>query len=234
MKIGVLGTGVVGQTLAGKLHELGHDVMMGSRDAEKALARTLPGQPGSSSLSEWRRAHPAVRLSSFAEAASHGTMIVNATSGAVSLDALRMAGAENLDGKVLLDVSNPLDFSHGMPPSLSLCNTDSAGEQIQRAFPRARVVKALNTVTAALMVNPSLLGGGDHTLFICGNDAGAKAEVTALLRDGFGWRDVMDLGDIGSARGMEMYLPIWLRMWGAIGTGIFNVRVVRTEGGARK
>ena len=147
----------------------------------------------------------------------HGEMVINATNGTGSLNALRLAGEQNLDGKILLDASNPLDFSQGMPPTLAVCNTDSTGEQIQRAFPKVKVVKGLNTVTALLMVNPALVNNGDHTLFVCGNDAEAKAQVTAWLREWFGWRDVLDLGDITSARGAEMYLPLWLRLWGASG-----------------
>ena len=138
-----------------------------------------------------------------------------------------MAGATNLNGKVLLDIANPLDASKGMPPSLSVSNTDSLGEQIQRTFPNLKVVKTLNTVTAFLMVNPGLVANADHTMFVCGNDVAAKAQVTAWLKEWFGWKDVLDLGDITSARGTEMYLPIWLRMWGALGTGMFNVKVVR-------
>lgn len=227
MKIGVLGTGVVGQTLGGKLAELGHAVVIGTRDVAETRARNAPDAYGRPPLATWQQAHPAVQVASFADTAAHGAVVINATGGAVSLDALRLAGETNLQGKILIDASNPLDFSHGMPPSLTVCNTDSTGEQIQRVFPGVKVVKALNTVTASLMVDPRQVNGGEHTLFICGNDAAAKAQVTGWLREWFGWRDVMDLGDITSARGMEMYLPLWLRMWGALGTGMFNVKVVK-------
>lgn len=227
MKIGILGTGMVGQTLAAKLEELGHDVMIGTRNVSETLGRNEPNPFGLPPFSEWRKAHPRVQLGEFAEAASHGEFLINATNGGGSLNALHLAGEANLNGKILLDASNPLDFSQGMPPTLLVCNTDSTGEQIQRAFPQVKVVKGLNTVTAYLMVNPGLVNGGDHTLFICGNDAEAKAQVTARLKEWFGWQDVLDLGDITGARGMEMYLPIWLRMWGAIGTGVFNVKVVK-------
>lgn len=227
MRIGILGTGVVGQTLAAKLEELGHDVMMGTRAVSATLNRHEPGPFGLPSVSEWREAHPRVRLGDFAEAAAHGEIVINATSGGGALNALALAGEQNLNGKVLLDASNPLDFSQGMPPTLSICNTDSLGEQIQRAFPQVKVVKGLNTVTASLMVNAALVNGGDHTLFICGNDAEAKTQVKAWLKAWFGWRDILDLGDITSARGMEMYLPLWLRMWGGLGTGVFNVKVVK-------
>src|SRR5436190_21801093 len=169
MRIGMLGTGVVGQTLEAKLTELGHDVKVGSRDPER----------------------------SFEAAASHGEIIFNATGGSVSLNALRMAGAANLARKVLIDVSNPLDFSGGFPPTLTVCNTDSVAEQIQREFPEAKVVKALNTMTANLMVNPAGVAG-DHEVFLCGNDADAKVRVTELLRS-FGWRGILDLGDIPAA-----------------------------------
>ena len=143
-----------------------------------------------------------------------------------SLDALRAAGAQNLQGKVLIDVSNPLDFSRGMPPTLSICNTDSLGEQIQKAFPEAKVVKTLNTVTAALMVDPSLIPGV-HTMFVSGNDTKAKAEVIQLLHEGFGWKDVVDLGDITAARAQEMYLALWLRLYMKFQTPNVNVLAVR-------
>lgn len=227
MKIGILGTGMVGQTLSAKLDELGHGVMIGTRDVAQTQARNEPHPYGLPPFSAWHAEHQGVRLGTFAEAARHGEAVINATNGTGSLNALRRAGEQNLAGKVLIDVSNPLDFSQGMPPSLAVCNTDSTGEQIQRALPAVKVVKALNTVTASLMVNPSLVNGGDHTLFICGNDAEAKAQVAAWLREWFGWRDLLDLGDITSARGMEMYLPLWLRAWGALGTGVFNVQVVK-------
>lgn len=227
MRIGILGTGVVGQTLGAKLAEIGHEVMVGTRDVGQTLARTDPDPYGSPPFSVWHQAHPTVRLGTFAEAARLGALIINATNGLGALEALRLSGAPNLGGKILIDVSNPLDFSQGMPPTLALCNTDSMGEQIQRAFPAAKVVKALNTVTASLMVNPALVGHGDHSLFLCGDDGDAKAQVRAWLAEWFGWREVIDLGDISAARGTEMYLPIWLRLWGALGTGMFNVKVVR-------
>jgi predicted dinucleotide-binding enzyme len=167
-----------------------------------------------------------VKLGTFAEAAHFGEALINATSGSGAMPALQGAGGDALGEKVLLDASNPLDFSKGFPPTLSVCNTDSLGEQLQRAFPRVRLVKALNTITAGLMTNPAAVGGGDHTLFIAGNDAEAKSTAKRWLNEWFGWRDVLDLGDISAARGTEMYLPIWLRMWGAVGTSIFNVHVV--------
>jgi len=215
MRFGVLGTGVVGQALASKLVALGHDVVMGSRQAgnEKAVAwaAAAGGTAGEGT---------------FATAAAFGQLVVNATAGAVSLAALTAAAAENLAGKVLVDVANPLDFSAGMPPTLTVCNTDSLGEQIQREFPDALVVKALNTVNADVMVTPGIVGPS-HTVFVAGDDAGAKAQVADVLMS-FGWPpgDVLDLGDITAARGLEMYLPLWLRLWRAAGTGDLNVKVV--------
>lgn len=214
MKIGVLGTGIVGKTLATKLVKLGHDVRMGSR------------KTGSDKAKVWvKEARGAASEGSFADAAAHGEMIFNCTAGMASLDALRAAGTRNLDGKILIDVSNPLDFSKGMPPSLSVCNTDSLGEQIQNAFPQAKVVKTLNTVTAALMVDPSLIPG-PHTMFVSGNDGHAKTAVIALLKEGFGWKDVLDLGDLSAARAQEMYLPLWLRLYMKLQTANVNVHVV--------
>jgi predicted dinucleotide-binding enzyme len=214
----MLGTGVVGQTLGRRLVGLGHQVMMGSRQAGNEKAKAWVGEAGADASA-----------GTFADAAAFGELVVNATAGGVSLAVLEAAGADALAGKVVVDVSNPLDFSHGMPPTLTVCNTDSVGEQIQARFAEARVVKTLNTVNADVMVHPEIVAGG-HTMFLCGNDADAKAEVRALL-ESFGWPagDLLDLGDIGAARGMEMYLPLWLRLWGATGTGHLNVKVV-TEG----
>lgn len=226
MKIAVLGTGMVGQALAGRLDELGHDVTVGTRDPEATLGRTAPDGMGNPPLRAWLPAHPTVALATYADATADAELVVNATSGHASLPALEAAGADNLDGKVILDIANPLDFSRGMPPTLFVKDEDSLGERIQAAFPEARVVKALNTLTADLMVHPKDLAGGDHSVFVSGNDDDAKAVVTGLLRD-FGHTDVIDLGDLSTARGSEMLLPIWLRLMGALGTHLFNVKVVR-------
>ncbi len=216
MQFGVLGTGMVGQTIASKLIDLGHHVMLGARHTGNEKARAWADAAGASA-----------REGSFADAARFGEIVVNATNGAAALDALAAAGAENLAGKVLIDVANPLDTSQGMPPSLTVCNTDSLGEQIQRTFPDARVVKTLNTMNAEVMVNPGLVPGS-HTVFISGNDAEAKACVAELLGS-VGWpqESILDLGDITTARGTEMYLPLWLRLWATLGMGHFNIRVVR-------
>ncbi len=143
------------------------------------------------------------------------------------LEALKLAGERNLTDKILIDIANPLDFSRGFPPSLSVCNTDSLGEQIQRAFPGAKVVKTLNTTNALVMVDPAKVAGGDHDLFVSGNDAAAKARVTELLERWFGWNSVIDLGDITTARGPEMLLAIWVRLYGTLGTGMFNFKIAR-------
>ncbi len=225
MRVGVLGTGGVGQTLAAKISSLGHDVTMGTRDVQAALARTDAGW-GAKVLSEWQAEHPDVKLGTFAEAAAHGEIVFNATAGMASLAVLQAAGAENLDGKILVDVSNPLDFSSGMPPTLSVCNTDSLAEQIQRSFPGTKVVKSLNTMTSNLMVDPGQLAGGDHHAFVSGDDEEAKAEVTRILQEWFGWRNVLDLGDITSARGAEMIVPLWLRLMGGLQTPLATFKVV--------
>lgn len=227
MKIAVLGTGVVGQTIAAKLAAIGHSVMIGTRDPVETRARTEPGPYGQPPFSAWMEQNPGVEIGTYFEAAQHGAVVINATNGNGSLEALRQAGDENLNGKVLMDLSNPLDFSKGMPPTLFVSNTDSLAEQIQREFPQAKVVKTLNTLTASLMVNPSLIGNGEHTIFVSGNDAGAKSQVCGWLAEWFGWKDILDLGDITTARGVEMYLPLWLRLWGATGTGMLNIRVVK-------
>jgi predicted dinucleotide-binding enzyme len=229
MRISVLGTGTVGCTLAGRLagDDLGHDVVVGTRDVAATLARTEPDGKGNPPYAQWQEDHRNVRLAPFAEAGAHGDLVINATHGDGSLPALTAAGPENLTGKVVMDVSNPLDFSHGMPPTLSVANTDSLGEQIQRAFPDTRVVKALNTVNALVMVDPARVPG-EHSLFVAGDDPAAKDTVKGILR-GFGWPEdsVFDLGGIRAARGMEMYLPLWLSLMGTLGTADFNIRVVR-------
>jgi 8-hydroxy-5-deazaflavin:NADPH oxidoreductase len=214
MRIGILGTGGVGQTIGARLVQLGHDVMLGSRSATNEKAAKWVGEN-----------LPRGKQGTFADAAGFGEMVFNCTSGIASLDALHSAGEPNLRGKTLVDVANPLDFSKGFPPTLSVCNTDSLAEQIQSAFPGVKVVKALNTMTASVMVNPSLVSG-DHDVFLSGNDAGAKAQVTDLLRS-FGWRTFIDLGDISTARGPEMLLPIWLRLMGALKTPVMNFHIAR-------
>ncbi|MFC8275444.1 NADPH-dependent F420 reductase [Streptomyces sp. NPDC057271] len=232
MRYAVLGTGVVGRTLTGKLTSLGHEVAIGTRDVEATLARTESDAYGNPPISQWLAAHPRVRLLSFTDAAAFGETVLNATAGAVSLQALQAAGRDNLAGKILIDIANPLDFSQGMPPSLNPVNTDSLGEQIQRAFPEARVVKTLNTMNALVMVEPSRVAGAHHA-FVSGDDTGAKESVTELLTS-FGWPEgsVIDLGDIGTARGAEMLLPIWLRLYGALGHVDFNFHIQGARPGA--
>jgi 8-hydroxy-5-deazaflavin:NADPH oxidoreductase len=215
MRIAILGTGIVGQTIGKRLVELGHQVTMGSRSATNEKAVKWAGSAGAGA------GH-----ATFADAAAGAEIVFNCTGGGVSLSALREAGARNLSGKILVDVANPLDFSRGMPPSLTVCNTDSLGEEIQRAFPEAKVVKTLNTMNAAVMVNPSLVPGG-HDVFMSGNDASAKVAVAELLRS-FGWRNVIDLGDITTSRGVEMLLPIWLRLMGVLKTPQFNFHIARS------
>ena len=217
MKIAVLGTGTVGRTVSARLAELGHDVTLGTRDPEATAARE--------EYAAWAAAQPGIALATFPDAAASADLVVHAGSGLAALGLLDQAGAENLAGKVLLDISNPLDFSAGFPPTLSVKDTDSLGEQIQRAHPDARVVKALNTLTADLMVHPQALGA-ESSVFVSGDDAAAKETVTELLTS-FGHTDVIDLGDITTARGAEMWLPLWLRLMGALGTASFNIKVVR-------
>ena len=212
--IAILGTGMVGDVLGTKLVLLGHKVMMGSRteNNEKALA--------------WKNKNGTLASNgTFADAAAFGEIVFNCTSGKVSLEALQLAGRENLQGKILVDVANPLDFSKGMPPTLTICNTDSLGEIIQRQFPDVRVVKALNTMNCQLMVNPGFLKEPGN-VFMCGNDSGAKSEVEKLLRS-FGWEKIIDLGDISAARGTEQLLPAWVRLMGKLETPMFNFSIVQ-------
>ncbi|MFA6469998.1 MAG: NAD(P)-binding domain-containing protein [Bacteroidota bacterium] len=228
MNIGILGTGGVARAIAAKLVSLGHSVKLGTRNSAETEQRTTGDSMGNPPFAEWHRNNAAVSLGTFAEAAAFGELLVNATTGAGSLPALATAGEKNLNGKILIDISNPLDFSKGFPPSLSVSNTDSLGEQIQRAYPSVKVVKALNMLSNPLMVNPSLVNNGDHSLPICGNDAEAKKKVIELLHS-FGWKDesIIDLGDITNARGTEAYLLLWVRMYGALQTPLFQMKFVK-------
>lgn len=226
MQIGIFGTGMVGQIIGAKLLERGHAVMIGTRNTAQTLARTDPDKYGNPPFRVWHEQYPQVKVGSFAETAAYGDLFFNCTDGIWSLDALKLAGEANLNGKILIDIANPLDFSQGMPPTLAVCNTDSLGEQIQRAFPQVKVVKTLNTMNAYLMANPAQLPG-DHDVFVSGNDVEAKAQVTDFLKHEFGWQSVIDLGDISTARGTEMLLPIWVRLWGALQSPLFNFKIVK-------
>jgi len=230
MKIAIIGTGIVGKTIASKLVELNHDVMMGTRNVSDKLASTQTDNYGNPPFGEWIKTNSKVKLGSFAEAAAFGELVVNATNGSNSLTALILAGTKNLAGKVLIDISNPLDFSNGMPPSLlpGLNNTNSLAEEIQRTFPDTMVIKTLNTMWCGLMVNPNLVGNGDHINFISGNNSEAKNKVIKLLNQ-FGWLDknIIDIGDITGARATESLLPIWLKVMGVTKNGAFNFRLVR-------
>jgi 8-hydroxy-5-deazaflavin:NADPH oxidoreductase len=216
MEIAVLGTGMVSNALATKLLRSGHQIMMGSRTADSKPAQ------------DWQKAAGNdAQIGTFADAAAFGELVISCTNGANSVAALRQAGEANLRGKIVIDVSNPLDMSQ-TPPSLTVCNTDSLGERIQREFPEAIVVKALNTVNCDVMIDPGCVAG-DHNLFICGNDAAAKAKVAQFIAENFGWKrqNILDLGDITNSRGTEMFLALWIRLWGALGTPHFNVQVAR-------
>jgi 8-hydroxy-5-deazaflavin:NADPH oxidoreductase len=216
MKAGILGTGMVGATIGTKLVQLGHQVKMGSRTANNEKAAKWVNENGSNTSQ-----------GTFADAAAFGEIIFNCTKGDGAMDAVKAAGEANLNGKILVDVSNPLDFSKGMPPSLypSLSNTNSLGEEIQRTFPNTKVVKALNTMNCVLMVNPSLVPGS-HDLFMCGNDEAAKAIVSGIVKS-FGWDSIVDLGDITAARAMEAMLPIWVRLMMKFQSPNFNFKIVK-------
>jgi 8-hydroxy-5-deazaflavin:NADPH oxidoreductase len=226
MKIGIFGTGMAGKTLAEKLFALEYDVMIGTRDIAKTLYNADGDIYGGPPFKTWIRERPDIKLGTFADAAIHGELLINAVSGTGTIPALKKAGKSNLRGKVLIDISNPLDFSKGMPPPLFVSNTDSLGEQIQQEFPKVKVVKTLNTMNAYLMANPGLVPG-DHNVFLCGNDEDAKAVVKKMLKK-FGWKEklMIDLGDISGARSTEQMLPVWLRLWGKLQHPMFNFNVV--------
>ncbi len=213
MRIAVIGTGHAGRTLAQGFQRAGHDVVVGTRDPDATRARE-----------EWLGLD--VPLAALGVVAADADLVVNVTNGLASLAALGEVGSDHLAGKVILDVANPLDFSQGFPPTLSVKDTDSLAEQIQRAFPEARVVKSLNTVTASVMVDPSTVGDGDTTVFVAGDDEEARQQVSGLLRE-LGWRDIVELDGLHNARGLEMWLPLWVRLMGALGTGQFNIKLVR-------
>ena len=215
MRIGVFGTGMVGKAIASKLVDVSHEVCMGSRTADNEEATAWAAGAGD------KATH-----GTFADAAVFGEVLFNCTGGMVALAACEAAGEDNIGDKVLIDVSNPLDFSHGMPPSLAVANTDSVGEQLQRRFERARVVKSLNTMNFAVMVDPGAVPGY-HNVFMSGNDADAKETVSGILGQ-FGWPEnsIIDLGDITSARGAEALVLFWVFLRGALGGNQFNLGVV--------
>jgi predicted dinucleotide-binding enzyme len=218
---------MVGQTIGAKLAELGYPVMIGTRDVAKTQSNMARNAYGAPSFAEWHKQHQNIRLGTFADAAQFGSILFLCTSGGGTLEAIKLAGTKHFSGKPLVDISNPLDFSRGTPPSLvpQLSNTNSLGEEVQKALPDAHVVKTLNIVNCEVMVNAKK-SGGDPTMFVAGNDAKAKESATAILKQ-FGWMDIIDLGDISGARGMEMLLPIWLRTWGAIKNGHFAFKIIR-------
>jgi 8-hydroxy-5-deazaflavin:NADPH oxidoreductase len=226
MKIGIIGSGVVAQTLGARLIELGHDVVLGTRDPAKLdEKKNMAG-----TLREWiakvGKGDKQGKVASFKDAAAHGDLLISAVHGQNTIEALKLAGADKVGGKVLIDTGNELDFSKGMPPGALASQSNCLAERIQAAFPNLKVVKSLNTIGAPVMVAPQALAGGEHTVFVSGNDPAAKAAVAEVLKS-FGWKDVLDLGDISSARAPEMYMAMWLRLWGATGTGMINVKVVR-------
>ncbi|WP_336697751.1 NADPH-dependent F420 reductase [Curtobacterium sp. USHLN213] len=226
MKIAILGTGMVGRTLAAKLVTLNHEVALGTRNVEQTLARTDADQMGNAPLSQWLQDNTAVQVRAFADVATDADLVINATSGQVSLDVLASVGSEDLAGKPLVDVALPLDLSEGMPPTLTVANQDSLAEQIQRAYPDAKVVKTLNTVFAGIMVAPETIPG-HHNIFVSGDDAAAKQTVVELLAS-FGWPTdaIIDLGGITSARGAEMYSRLFFQLTGLLNTWNVNIAIV--------
>ncbi|TGK03043.1 NADP oxidoreductase [Leptospira langatensis] len=215
MKIGILGTGMVGNTIGSKLIEKGYEVKMGSRSVQNEKAAEWVAKSGSKASQ-----------GTFKDAAAFGEILFNCTKGEVSIEVLRQAGAENLKGKILVDVSNALDFSKGRPPGLLTDSHNSLGEMIQKEFPDVKVVKTLNTTNCSIMVDASLIKG-EHDIFICGNDAAAKKTISDLLVKDFGWKNIVDLGDIVGARAAEMLLPLWVRLYGIYGHANFNFHIVK-------
>lgn len=224
MKIGILGTGMVGRAHATKLISLGHDVMLGTRDVEKTLSKAVPDQ-GKFSFYEWHTNNPQVKIGTFVEVASHADIVFDTLRGDIVIDVLKNLQS-TLEGKILIDVANPLDFSHGMPPTLFFCNTDSLGEHVQNTLPKTYVVKTFNTMNAEIQINPKKINGGDHDIFVSGNDKKAKQTVISLLKE-YGWKNIIDLGDIQTARSTEMLLPVWLALGSVLNTNYFNFKIVK-------
>ena len=226
MKIGIFGTGDVGKTLGSALARRGHDVMLGTRDVRRKMEEKA-SDAEAATFRDWLSKNKKIRLGSFPEAAAHGEMLLNATAGHASIGALSKVKPADLKDKILIDVSNALGAWGEGPVELFVSNKDSLAEMIQRAHPGARVVKALNTVTAYLQANPAGLAGGDHDVFVAGNDAEARDRVVRFLREEFGWRTVIDLGDLTAARALEMMIMLWVRLYEALGTTDFNFKIVR-------
>ena len=202
---------------------MGHDVVLGTRDPKKLDEK----KNMAATLNEWLIATQGkTRVAAFKEAAAHGEILISCTHGQISVEALKLAEADKVGSKILIDTANELDASQGMPPRVLAGQDRSVSENIQKTFPNLKVVKSLNTINCKVMVNPKAVHDGDHTIFVSGNDAEAKAKVTDLLKS-FGWSDVLDLGDLSSARGPEMYMALWLRLWGATKSGMINIKVQR-------
>ncbi len=226
MKIGILGTGDVGKTLGSALARRGHDVMLGTRDVRRKMEeKSSESEP--LTFRDWLSKNKKIRLGSFPEAAAHGELLMNATAGHASIEALSKVKPADVKEKILVDIANALAPWGEGPLKMFVVNTDSLAERIQRAHPGLRVVKALNTVTAYLQANPAGLAGGDHDVFVAGNDPEARDRVVRFLREEFGWRTVIDLGDLTAARAMEMMIMAWVKLYEALGTSDFNFKIVR-------
>ncbi|HMH32075.1 MAG TPA: NAD(P)-binding domain-containing protein [Puia sp.] len=219
MKIGILGTGEVGNLLGSRSIENGHQVMMGGREVNNQNGLDFANKHSSENAS----------YGTFAEASNFGEIIFNATNGRFALEALKLANTD-FTGKIIIDVANPLDFST-KPPTLipHFANTNSIGESIQNNFPNAKVVKTLNTLGMALAVNPKQLNNGDHSIFVSGNDESAKIRTKTLLTE-FGWKieNIIDIGDITASRAMESYLILSVRLLMSFGMPMFNIKVIKS------
>ena len=220
MKIGVLGTGVVGEAIASAIVQKGFNVRMGSRSASNEKAEA------------WmKKSNDHASVGDFNDAAAFGDILFLCLNGEHAMDAIDAIDEENVRGKIIVDITNPLDFSAGMPPRIiqDYGNSTSLGEEIQKALPHAHVVKTLNTVNYKLMVDARIVNGGDHHMFLCGNDADAKNKVKHFLVDNFHWKadHLLDLGSIQTARCIEAIVPFWVSVWQALGTPLFNFKIVQ-------
>ncbi len=227
MKIGILGTGMVGRAHAARLSCLGHSVMVGTRNVAKTLGRTKKDEMGNLPFRTWQKRYPKVALGTFAEAARHGNLIINALDGQVTLRVVKAIGPAAFAGKIVIDLANAVDYILDQPPKLSIPTDDSLAERIQRALPKAKVIKSLNNVGYELQVKPGRLAGGNHDVFVSGNDPGARRAAARFLRTAYGWKRVIDLGKLATARGQDSLVVTWLELYEALGTERFGIKIVK-------
>jgi predicted dinucleotide-binding enzyme len=215
MKIGILGSGPVGRSLGKGFASNGHDVRLGSRT------------PGKQEVQDWLKTTKGkVSAGTFSEAARHGDVLVLCCLGEAAEEVIKLSGMNNLDGKLVIDATNPLDFSKGMPPGLFVGTSDSLGERVQRMLPNAKVVKCFNMVNNQTMTNPRMKEGLPD-MIICGNNDAAKQQVAGLLKE-FGWGEPIDIGGIDGSRWLEAYTALWVRLAIKLGSWSIAAKILKS------